>query len=87
MSNHIPSTNLTTSDDTYHYVDASKTIGLVWVPQAVGVVKLMDLAMEAVWDTRRQVWLILAKMAVGMGPVNPSCAVELKLDSVTNATA
>jgi len=81
-SNNIPKTNDKT--DKYHEVDASKTIGVGFLKDAVGTVKLMDLSMQAEWDIRRQGTLMVARYAVGHGPLRPECAIELKLDTLTN---
>lgn len=81
-SNNIPKTNDTS--DTYHQIDASKTIGVGFLKDAVGTVKLMDLSMQAEWDIRRQGTLMVARYAVGHGPLRPECAIELKLDTLTN---
>lgn len=45
---------------------------------AVGTVKLLDLAQEMAYDIRRQGTLIVSKYAVGHGILRPECAVELK---------
>jgi len=76
-SNQVPQTD-TSSSDTYHGVDASTTIGTVWTPEAVGAVKLIDLASEAEWDISRQGYLMLSKMAAGFGWLRPECCVELR---------
>ena len=81
-SNNIPKTN--DKSDKYHEVDASKTIGVGFLKDAVGTVKLMDLSMQAEWDIRRQGTLMVARYAVGHGPLRPECAIELKLDNLTN---
>lgn len=87
-TNNLVKTDTTQPSDAsynaYHNVDASKTVGIVAVPQAVGTVKLMDLAMESGWDMRRQGTLILAKYACGHGVLQPDCAVELKLNTLSN---
>jgi len=54
------------------------TVGVVATQQAVGTVKLMDLAMESEYDIRRQGTLMVAKYAMGHGVLRPSCAIELK---------
>jgi hypothetical protein len=87
-SNNLVKTDTTsTSDDdynAYHSVDASKTVGIVAVPDAVGTVKLLDLATEADYDIRRQGYLMVAKYAVGHGVLRPECSVELKLNTLSN---
>jgi hypothetical protein len=62
--------------DKYNVV-GTDSFGLVMTPQAVGTVKLMDLAMECAYDIRRQGNLIVAKYAMGTGILRPECVVEL----------
>lgn len=87
-TNNIVKTDTTDQQDpdynVYHNVDASQTVGIVATKEAVGTVKLMDLAMESGWDMRRQGTLILAKYACGHGVLRPECSVELKLKNLTN---
>lgn len=80
-SNRVPSTNL--SSKTFHGVNANTTKGIVWTPDAVGVVELMGITTEFGWDIRRQGTLLIAKMAVGMGILRPECAVELRTGNPT----
>lgn len=82
-SNHVPSTD-TTGTDTYHGVDASKTIGVIWCPEAVGTVKLMDLSMQMEYLTSYQGTLMVARYAMGHGILRPECAVELALNTLLN---
>jgi hypothetical protein len=56
----------------------ANTVGVVATQQAVGTVKLMDLAMESEYDIRRQGTLMVAKYAMGHGIIRPACAIELK---------
>lgn len=81
-SNNVPKTN--DESDPYHTVDASKTIGVGFLRDAVGTVKLMDLSMQMEWDIRRQGTLMVARYAVGHAPLRPECAVEFKLDNLSN---
>lgn len=83
MSNNIPRTD-TTSLNPFHGVDATKTIGVVFTREAVGTVKLLDLAMESEYLVERQGTLMVAKYAVGHGVLRPECAVELALETLTN---
>jgi hypothetical protein len=83
-ANQLPKTN-TTSTNTFHGVDATKTVGIVWTKDAVGTVKLLDLAMESDYQVERQGTLLVAKYAVGHGVLRPECAVELQLDTLVNA--
>jgi len=57
----------------------TNTVGVVSTPDAVGTVKLMDLAMESEYQISRQGTLMVAKYAMGHGVLRPACAVELKL--------
>lgn len=57
--------------------DFSNTVGLVMHPNAVGTVKLLDLAVEGEYQINRQGTLIVAKYAMGHGILRPECAVEL----------
>lgn len=80
-SNHIPSTNITTGTEagtaTRYAVDARTTVGVVLQKEAIGTVKLLDLAMESEYDIRRQGTLMVAKYAMGHGILRPECAIEL----------
>lgn len=84
-TNHLPTTNFTTevvgdgTDGVYNIYggDFRKTCGLVCHMDAVGTVKLRDLAMESEYDMDRQGTKILAKMLHGHGILEPACAVEL----------
>ena len=75
-SNNIPSTNVTTGPTNYQG-NFSSTIAIVAHPDAVGTVKLMDLAMEAEYQVRYQGTLMVARYAVGHGVLRPECAVEI----------
>lgn len=59
-------------------VNASDTVGVFYHPDALGTVKLMELATESEWDMRRQVTLMLAKMALGHGVLRPECIYEIR---------
>ena len=76
-SNNLPTTNVTTGVAAYQG-NFSTTVGLVMQKQAVGTVKLMDLAVEMEYDIRRQGTLMVAKYAMGHGILRPECAVEMK---------
>lgn len=56
----------------------TNSVGVVATKEAVGTVKLMDLAMESEYDIRRQGTLMVAKYAMGHGVLRPACAIELK---------
>lgn len=74
---HLPTTNITSGNAKYQG-NFSTTTGLVMQKQAVGTVKLLDLATESQYDIRRQGTLIVSKYAVGHGVLRPEAAVELK---------
>ena len=56
----------------------TNSVGVVATKEAVGTVKLLDLAMESEYDIRRQGTLMVAKYAMGHGVLRPACAIELK---------
>jgi hypothetical protein len=78
--NKVP--NSDTSSNTYHGVNASNTVGVVWNPTAVGTVKLLDLALRADYDPRRLGTLMVAKYACGHGVVRPESAIELATEAI-----
>jgi hypothetical protein len=55
----------------------SATFGLVWVPDAMGTVKLLDLAVEKDYQIREQGTYMIAKYAVGHDKLRPECAIEI----------
>lgn len=78
-STNIPSTNLT-ADATVSpsaQADYTKTVALVNHPDAVGTVKLLDVAVESEREVRRQGWFFVAKYAAGHGVLRPEAAIEL----------
>lgn len=76
-TNALPNTNVITGVAAYQGNFAT-TVGLVMSKQAIGTVKLMDLATESEYDIRRQGTLIVSKYAVGHGILRGECAVEIK---------
>jgi hypothetical protein len=58
--------------------DQTKTVGVVYVEAAMGMLNLLGLTMETGWDMRRQGTLMLAKQAIGAGTLRAKCAVELQ---------
>lgn len=76
-TNHLPTTSIA-SGPTAYQGDFTKTAALIMTKQAVGTVKLLDLAQEMAYDIRRQGTLAVAKYAIGHGILRPECAVELK---------
>jgi hypothetical protein len=55
----------------------STTTGLVFTEAACATVQLMGLGMESEYDIRRQGNLMVAKYAVGHGPLLNKCAQEI----------
>jgi len=79
-TNNLESTDFTQPsgvNNTYT-VDAQNTIALVTHPEAVGTVKLLDIAFQKEWDIRTQTWVMTAKMAVGSDYLRPESAVEIR---------
>lgn len=74
-SNNVPYTDL--SGSTYHGVNAAKTVGLVWCPEAIGTVKLMDLSTQSEFLIEYQTTLMVARMATGHGWLRPEACCEL----------
>ena len=73
----LPTSNITTGPAKYQ-VNGSNTAALVMAQEAVGTVKLMDVAMQSQYDVRRQGTLIVGRYAVGHGVLRPDAAIELK---------
>lgn len=65
------------SGEAYHAVNSTKTKAVVFTPDAVGTVKLLDLSMQSEWDIRRQGELMVARYAMGHGILQPECACEI----------
>jgi hypothetical protein len=76
----LPSTNESADTTVYakYRANYSTTTGILWCPQAVGTVKLMDVALESERDARRQEDFMVAKMAAGTDAIRKECAVEFK---------
>lgn len=79
-SNNYPSTNVTTGPTAYQG-NFTKSVALCMTPEAVGTVKLIDVATEMAYDIRRQGTLVVAKYAMGHGVLRPECAVEITEDA------
>lgn len=76
VSNNLPYSDL--SGATYHGVNALTTTGLVFCPEAIGTVKLLDLSVESQWLIEYQTTLMVAKYAMGNGWLRPEALVEIK---------
>lgn len=82
-SNHVPSTNVTTgtllAGTGDKYIGNFTTVaGVVMQREALGTVKLLDLAMESEYQISRQGTLMVAKYAMGHGVLAPQAAVEIR---------
>ncbi|WP_207803093.1 hypothetical protein [Rhodopseudomonas palustris] len=78
-TNNVPGADDTANTDVHvkYRADFSKTVGIISHKMAAGTVKLMDLAMDAEYEPRRQGTFMVAKYAVGHDWLRPECAVEL----------
>lgn len=76
--NHTTATGTYPDYNSKYAVDASATAALIMTPEALGTVKLLDLASEMEYDIRRQGTLMVSKMAVGHGVLRPECLYEIK---------
>lgn len=65
-------------DGVFHTTDTTNSVGVVYQRGAAGCVKLLDMSMESEYQIQRQGTLMVAKNAVGHGPLRTECAVELK---------
>ena len=83
-TNNLPTSNISAAsgeNNTYNG-DFSNTAALVMQKQAIGTVKLMDLAVEQTtgdFNIMYQGTLMAAKYAMGHGVLRPECAVEIKI--------
>lgn len=66
------------SGEDFHAVNMTNTKALIFTPEAVGTVKLLDLSLQSQWDIRRQGTLMVARYAMGHGILQPECAVLAK---------
>ena len=71
MSNLIPQSDDTANAEVKakYRGDYSSTLGVAWGKEGVGTVKLIGMGMEQTRDVRRQEDFVVAKMAVGHGPL------------------
>lgn len=75
---HTASTDYPDTAGAKYAVDASDTSALIFQRGALGTVKLLELASESAYDIRRQGTLMVSKMAVGHGAINPQGIRELR---------
>jgi hypothetical protein len=78
-TNNLPSADDSSNTDipSAYRANYTETYGLLWVPEAMGTVKLLDLAMESEYQIRQQGTYMVAKYAVGHGKLRPECAIEI----------
>ena len=81
-SNNVPSKVVTPEDGTNNTYsgDFTDTVAAIFQKQAIGTVKLMDLALQVTgedFEAMYQGTMLVAKMAVGHGYLRPECAIEL----------
>jgi hypothetical protein len=71
MSNLIPQSDDSANTDVKakYRADFSGTLGVAWGNEGVGTVKLVGMGIESTRDVRRQEDFIVAKIAVGHGPL------------------
>ncbi len=87
MSNHIPTTNessssatpspLTSSRSGAYKADYSSVRGLIFSQDAAATVKLLDLGVESEYQIDRQGTIMVAKYAMGHNILRPACAIAL----------
>lgn len=79
-SRNIPGTDESADTGVYskYRGNYSTTTGVMWCPQAVSTVKLMDISMETERDVRRLEDFMVSKMFVGHGTMRPEMAIEFK---------
>jgi len=75
----LPSTNISavTGEKNTYSGDFTNTVALVQHRSAIGTVKLMDLAFESEYQIVHQGTLMVAKYAMGTGPLRPESSVEI----------
>lgn len=82
-SNNLPTTAINSADTNslVNYGNATtyaNTGGVVFHKNAVGTVKLLDLAVESEYKIELQGTFIVSKYAMGHGVLRPECSVELR---------
>ena len=66
------------ADTGYSGADFSNTVGIAFQTEAIGTVKLLDLAVESEYQMDRLGTLMLAKYAMGHGILREECCFEIK---------
>lgn len=80
MSTHIPQSDdsANAAIQTKYQGDYSTVVAVLFNKYAAGTLKLLDLSMEAEYTAVRQGTLMLAKFALGHGPLRPGCAAVIQ---------
>lgn len=74
--------NTTNTGDAVHGAAGDTDVrAIMFTDQAVGTLKLIDIATESQWDIRRQGTLLVAKYAMGHGVLNQNCAAYFANDA------
>lgn len=86
-SNNLPRKNYAQDSDNFkhYYGDFSKLVGMVFLPEAMGCVELMDVTVQHKDKIEYLGELVLAKHSYGLGALRPECCVAFELDTLTNA--
>jgi hypothetical protein len=69
------------SSEDYHKVDAQLTKAILFHPDCVGTIKLMDISIQSQWDIRRQGTLMVGRYAMGHGFLRPEAVAKFKTAS------
>ena len=79
-SRNIPTTDESSDTSVYskYRSDFQNTAVVMWCPQSVATVKMLDISMETERDVRRLEDFLVSKMFVGHGTLRPEMAVVLK---------
>ena len=77
LGNDLINNDVFTTDGGYSGADFSNTVGVAFQSEAVGTVKLMDLAVESEYQMDRLGTLMLAKYAMGHGILREECCYEI----------
>jgi len=79
-SRNIPGTDESADTSVYSKYQANfaTTEAVMWCPQAVATVKLLDISMETERDVRRLEDFMVSKMFCGSGSMRPEMAIEFK---------
>lgn len=100
-SNLLPKTNMTETGDpsgsgtpgtlavlpihSAHALDCTKTMGMIWHPEASATVTLMGLQVKTDYMLKNLGDLLVAYFVLGHGVVRPECSIELSLNATTVA--